>query len=433
MIDSEPKTGQVSSRSLDGAPTMPNTDCAKETESSQDKPAPTETTGESSVDDVATVEPFTSIERPEPTLEQARVFLSDASVQREPRPRKAAFLASKGLMSAQIDQLLAEEEEANVAKAETPAPSRISSTSAEQAPTLPPIVTYPEFMARPPRPPPLVTPTVFLGALYSSAAVSSLLYATTRLVLAPMVDALTESRVELHDTAANNLSRLLDKLEKTVSKVPEAAKAGPNGAAARSSLAGTSTSVEEDEESHSTTDSTDSYADPTEVFHRDIGIQTSLPPSPVMAPKITMDSTVPLLSTSLSSAAASLTEKPSQSSFQAERLSSLVGSARGLSQGCLDLGDLLSDIQTTVNVFREDVEKLSHPPAYTHGGGLGSGVYGYGSSVSMPGSNKYPGYVTTTRNEPNDEIRKAKENIRRVKGALLTTRTFPTARRENIV
>ncbi|CAK7272202.1 hypothetical protein SEPCBS57363_005012 [Sporothrix epigloea] len=434
MNDSEPKNGQVSSRSLEEAPTVPNTDCAEDIESSQDKPTPTETTGESFVESEATDVPSTSTERPEPNIEQARVFLSDASVQRESRPRKAAFLASKGLTSAQIDQLLAEEE-ANVASSttETPAPSRISSASAEQAPTLPPIVTYPEFMARPPRPPPLVTPTVFLGALYSSAAVSSLLYATARLVLAPMVDTLTESRGELHDTAASNLSRLLDKLEKTVSKVPEAAKAGPGGAAARSLLAGMSASVEVDDDSHSTTDSTDSYADPTEVFHRDIGIQTSLPPSPAIAPNITMDSTVPLLSTSLASAAASSTEKPSQSSFQAERLSSLVDSARGLSQGCLDLGDLLSDIQTTVNVFREDVEKLSHPPAYAHGGGLGSGMYGYGSSVSMPGSNKYPGYVTTTRNEPNDEIRKAKENIRRVKGALLTTRTFPTARRENFV
>ncbi|CAK7245205.1 MAG: hypothetical protein STHCBS139747_006778 [Sporothrix thermara] len=428
MDDSDRKDSQAFSSPPSEAATSTTDDDRLESETSQDAPTPAETAAKSDGDDTdhqpAAIVPAPP-DSPVPTLEQVRVFLRDESVQRESRPRKAAFLASKGLTSAQIDQLLAEEDE--VATAEGPAPVQGAIVPAEQASSLPPIVTYPEFMARAPRPPPLVTPNVFLGALYGSAAVSSLLYATARLVLAPMVDALTESRAELHDTAASNLTRLLDQLEKVVSEVPEAARAGSGGEAARSSLAAASAPPGEDD-NVSTDESTDSYDDPTEVFHRDIGIQTSLPASPALAPKVTIDSTVPSLSTSLASPTTSSAREPSQSYYQAERLSDLVTSIRSLSQGWAGPGDVLSEIQTTVDVFREDVEKLSRPPAYAYGGGMGSGIYGYGSSISMTGSNKYPGYVTTTRNEPDDEIRKAKENIRRVKGALLTTRTFPTAR-----
>ncbi|CAK7203253.1 hypothetical protein SEUCBS139899_005984 [Sporothrix eucalyptigena] len=426
MADSDPKDDQASSSPPCDIP-APTNDTRPEAESSQDGSEIAETAGESTVDGepVATLD--APSEPPLPTLDQARTFLRDQSVQCETRPRKAAFLASKGLTSVQIDQLLAEEDQ--VSSAVSPVPSQDASAPAEQAPSLPPIVTYPEFMARPPQPPPLVTPNVFLGALYGSAAVSSLLYATARLVLAPMVDALTDSRAELHDTAANNLTRLLDQLEKVVSEVPEAAKAVAGGAVARSSFAAASVAADEDDVS--TAETTDSYDDPTEVFHRDIGIQTSLPPSPTLAPKVTMDSTVPSLSTSLAPPAVGSADEPSQSYYQTERLTNLVTSIRSLTQGWAGSADVLSEIQTTVDVFREDVEKLSRPPAYAYGGGFGSGIYGYGSSVSANGSNKYPGYVTTTRNEPDDEIRKAKENIRRVKGALLTTRTFPTARNNN--
>lgn len=428
MADSNPKDGPAPSSPLDSIAQPTNDASATHSKmgSSQQEPSASKASSDASTGREPEPTPTSSTEPLPPTLEQARVFLRDESVQRESRPRKAAFLASKGLTSPQIDQLLAEEDEAAVTE-NAVAPLESSAAPVEQASSLPPIVTYPEFMARPPQPPPLVTPKVFLGALYGSAAVSSLLYATARLVLAPMVDALTESRAELHDTAAANLTRLLDQLETVVSEVPEAAKAGASGAAARSSLAVASAPAEDDDAS--TAETTDSYDDPTEVFHRDIGVQTSLPPSPTLAPKVTMDSTVPSTSTSLAPPAAGSANEPSQSYYQAERLSNLVNSVRSLSQGWAGPSDVLSEIQTTVDVFREDVEKLSRPPAYAYGGGFGSSIYGYGNSIATNGgSNKYPGYVTTTRNEPDDEIRKAKENIRRVKGALLTTRTFPTAR-----
>ncbi|KJR83933.1 peroxisomal membrane anchor [Sporothrix schenckii 1099-18] len=431
MADSDPKDRPIPSAPQESIAESANDVSAThpETAPSQEESPSFDAASHVSADGESEANPASPLTEPSPpTLEQARIFLRDKTVQHESRPRKAAFLASKGLASKEIDQLLAEEDgpAATTEVAVTPQESR--GPSAEQTPSRPPIVTYPEFMARPPQPPPLVTPKVFLGALYGSAAVSSLLYVTARLVLAPMVDTLTEARAELHDTAATNLTRLLGQLETVVSRVPEAAKASrDSGAPARSSLATASTLADDD--GASTAETSGSYDDPTEVFHRDIGVQTSLPPSPNLAPKVTMDSTVPSTSTSLNAPAADSANEPSQSYYQAERLSNLVVSVRSLSQGWAGPSDVLSEIQTTVDVFREDVDKLSRPPAYAYGGGFGSSIYGYGSSISTIGSSsKYPGYVTTTRNEPDDEIRKAKENIRRVKGALLTTRTFPTAR-----
>jgi hypothetical protein len=40
----------------------------------------------------------------------------------------------------------------------------------------------------------------------------------------------------------------------------------------------------------------------------------------------------------------------------------------------------------------------------------------------------YDLYGRTRKNEPDDEIRKVRDNIRRVKGVLLSTRNFATAR-----
>ncbi len=437
---------------------MANSDATKDASlsaSASETPSPTvaeDTPSQSSAADAATSPSPAPTPQPAsaateqpvpPTLEQARLFLRDDTVRKEARSRKVAFLAGKGLSQDQIDGLLAEEEESETGDTnETPAAA--STHPAEQAPSLPPIVTYPEFIVRAPQPPPLVTPNVFLGALYGGAAASSLFYATARYVLAPMVDALTASRTDLNQTAAANLARLLDRLEAVVSEVPAAAKAGADGAAVRAASAANAAAAAEDDVS--TAGTTDSYDDPTEVFHRDIGVQTSLPASPTLAPTVTMDSTVPTLfggaGAGVGAGLASEAPPASLSTVQAERLAQLVDSVRSMSQAWVGPTDVLAEIQTTLGVFREDVDKLTRPPAYAFMGAYGNaGIYGGASTSAFAGSNsagagasgggsssKYNGYVATTRNEPDDEIRKAKENIRRVKGALLTARTFPTAR-----
>jgi hypothetical protein len=59
-------------------------------------------------------------------------------------------------------------------------------------------------------------------------------------------------------------------------------------------------------------------------------------------------------------------------------------------------------------VFKDELDELSYSVNDFVGS---SSLYGYGRS-----------------SEPDDEIKKAKENIRRVKGVLLSARSFPAGR-----
>lgn len=237
----------------------------------------------------------------------------------------------------------------------------------------PPIVTYPEFLTKPVRPPPLMTVNGFLNTLYAFGGISTLVYGTSKYVLEPMVQSLTEARISLHETARDDLTKLVDKLETVVSELPATAKKdhAVEGEAYR----------DDDEKS--------SYDDPAELFHRDVGVQTSLPPSPALG-----------FSTPLSTEPTSV--------VQARRLTQLVERVKDISEGLTDQTETLGDVKMVLNDLTSDLSVLSSAQA-------GSDFGGY----SMYGS----------RNEPDDEIKKAKENIRRVKGVLLSTRSFPASTR----
>jgi len=71
-----------------------------------------------------------------------------------------------------------------------------------------------------------------------------------------------------------------------------------------------------------------------------------------------------------------------------------------------DQTETLGDVHTTMDVLQQDVDKLNAAAATDFAG-----------NFSM--------YGGASKNEPDDEIKRAKENIRRVKGALLSTRSFP--------
>ena len=235
-------------------------------------------------------------------------------------------------------------------------------------------MTYPEFLTKPERPPPLVTVNGFLNTLYAFGGLSTLVYGASKFVVEPMVHTLTEARISLHDTANQDLTKLVSKLETTVSELPPPKpKALPAG------------SDKDDDE-------VSSYDDPTELFHRDIGVQTSLPTSPALP-------------------SASLTSAPQDNPtyHQTYRLSSLIYSLKTLNESLDGSTESLGDVQTAVDSLKDDLDKLNAAAATDFVGGFS--MYG--------GANK---------NEPDDEIRKARENIRRVKGVLLSTRSFPTTR-----
>ncbi|KAK4240260.1 peroxisomal membrane anchor protein conserved region-domain-containing protein [Achaetomium macrosporum] len=337
-------------------------DLKNETKSESPAALPTPPSAESSA------EPCTSREE---TLQQARKFLQDTKVQNTTSERKAEFLRSKGLSDADIEELL--KEVSQDARPESQTSSQIGEERIE--PPLPkkgdrpPIVTYPEFLTKPARPPPLVTVNGFLNTLYAFGGLSALVYGASRYVVEPMVNTLTEARISLHDTAKQDLAKLVSKLESTVSEIP-VPKPRPS-------------SVQDD-------DAMSSYDDPTELFHQDVGVQTSLPPSP--SPEL------------------SEPHKESATTIHTRRLTSLVASLRSLNEGLVDHTETLGDVQTVLDVLKQDLDKMTSAAAATDFVG-GFSLYGPAS-----------------KNEPDDEIKRAKENIRRVKGVLLSTRSFPASR-----
>lgn len=223
----------------------------------------------------------------------------------------------------------------------------------------------------------MMTVDRFLSTLYAFGGLSALVYGTSKYMVAPMVENLTEARISLHDTAKDSLSRLVKKLEETVSEVPPtpAPKAD----------------ISQDEASSS------EYDDPTELFHRDIGVQTSLPSSPDPYERYTH------------SAAAGREEANETPSIkQARRLQDLAASVRDISNGFVSQSEEYDNVKAVLGVFKDELDEMSYSVSNF---ASGSSVYGYGRS-----------------NEPDDEIKKAKENIRRVKGVLLSARSFPAGR-----
>ncbi|KAI0445669.1 peroxisomal membrane anchor protein conserved region-domain-containing protein [Xylaria telfairii] len=343
------------------------------------------------------------------TLEHARRFLDDESVKAAAPEEKRAFLKSKGLDDAQVSQLLDEpvresqsaapssavESSAtldNVDRETDHAPdsSEASSTPTDSSPAVAestpdssspatffatdspaPIITYPEFLTKPQRPPPLITPSRVANILTVSGGVWALLYGISGLVVRPMVDNLNEARSEYYEHVNGKLSQLVDKLEAAASEVPY-----KNGKPLKSQL-----QDRELDDNESTT------SDPTELFHRDIGTQTSPPPSIIGTTPNASDGN----------------EKPVD--VQANRLSAISASLRELTAIHTQKAESNSDLRSAIGEIRDQVDKLSYPPVqdFSAFGGIG-----YGQSA-----------------EPDDEFKKTKDAIRSVKGIFLSSRSFP--------
>ncbi|KAI1178196.1 peroxisomal membrane anchor protein conserved region-domain-containing protein [Nemania sp. FL0916] len=351
-------------------------------------------------------------------LEQARQFLNDAAVKAASPEDIRDFLKSKGIDDSQIDRLLEEvredgptpapesapdsspdpapetgtpDEEDNktvthhdtseapsslsiesppLAASSTPQSSPPATSSVADSP--PPIITYPEFLTKPQRPPPLITPSRLANILAVSGGVWALLYGISGLVVRPMVDNLNEARSEYYSHVNGKMSQLVDKLEGAVSEVPY-----NNGRLLKSQ-----------HYDRAMDDNASTTSDPTELFHRDVGTQTSPPPS--------------LLGTA--SDAGKQGEKAVD--IQARRLSAISSALRELTLTHTQQAESKADLRSTIGEIRDEVDKLTHPPVHdfsTYGG------LNYGQSA-----------------EPDDEFKKTKDAIRSVKGLFLSSRSFPS-------
>lgn len=170
-----------------------------------------------------------------------------------------------------------------------------------------------------------------------------------------MVESLTTARLDFASTTSENLQKLLAKLESMVSVVPEKKIER----------------TEEEEEDD----------DPSELFHRDIGIQTSPPRSRSSSPP------------------------PSPIAAQESRLSVLTTHLSELRDDSTSEGQNTSDLESTVSILREYLDGMAYvAPSYNFGYGGSSGV---------------------GKKEEDDEISRVKAGIRGVKGVLLSARSFP--------
>ena len=262
---------QRAQQPLQSSSTPPSTEPAKEVEAKQnDTTVPEQPDAQQDQDSQDTnTEPSTtpdvtlSAEEQSQQLEIVKSFLEDPGVKDEPVEKKREFLESKGIAEAMIDQELGPKP--------TPSPQPAINTAefasfkeASQSPraqpqppariNAPPIITYPEFLEDARKPPPLITPMRVLNATYVASAIAAIAYGASTFLVKPMAASLTDARHDFAIHGQSKIDELNTRLSKIVSKIPE-----PKPAADASEL-----------------DDVESLAsDPTELFHRDIGTQTS--------------------------------------------------------------------------------------------------------------------------------------------------------------
>lgn len=389
----------------------------------------------------------------EALLDQATKFLQDESVLNESRESKVAFLRSKGLSDDDIQTVLGVSknteasdasnnimttEEASTASTspapsagddsssnspgvETPSSSQSSDDNSSQMATnsptpfstssfspssqqtsasrdVPPIITYPEFLFQPSKPPPLVSIRSVLYSLYSTAAIGTGLYAASEYLVKPMLSNLTNARHELAQTTQEKLRNLNAKLEQNVSIIPPHLSIHPTGYPAS-----------DDEEEEDGDDATSFTSDPTELWHRDVATQTSLdclssPSVENLADTITASAAKP-----------DPTEKVTS---HVERLGSINSRLREYMDSekqSISLEDGVCNRLTDLHTYLDGL---------IYGGSYYSAATGYGV-FSTPGLESISSASVGVRKDEEDAISNFRSEIRGFKGALLSARNFP--------
>lgn len=267
-----------------------------------------------------------------------------------------------------------------------------SSTTTTTSRDVAPIITYPEFLAQANKPPPLVTMRSIFYTIYGAAGLGATIYGASEFLVKPMLANLTVARHELAITAQENLQKLNEKLEQNVSVIPA-------HLTARNS------------DGDEPTEDTDSVtSDPTELFHRDIGTQTS------------PDVTPPSVSSSKDSLEPALAAPVAAVNNHMSRIESIQAQLK-------EAGDVEKDSSSLDDSLRTRLADLHHyldglvysAPTYTAAGSA-YGLYNAGRTGGSDGS------ATGLRKAEDEAITGFKAEIRGVKGALLSARNFPAGR-----
>ncbi|PNS20977.1 Peroxisomal membrane protein PEX14 [Sphaceloma murrayae] len=306
-------------------------------------------------------------------------FLGDATVRDAPEDKKRSFLESKGVDQMTIDDVLREQHIEKESSTSTQfdvsefTQARNQSLTPRPLRDTPPIVTYPEFLVKPQKPPPLVTVGRLLNSAYIAGSLAATFYGIAKFIVEPMTENLTEARHDLAQHSQEQIQSLNERLERVVSRVPPPkVSLGP---------------ADVDPDVASIT------SDPTELFHRDIGVQTS----PSLSRRPSADSSI-----AAEAAPASVIGKHEDRlriirSHLDEILDSEVSGREGN-----------GSLETSIGDLREYLNGLFFAPT-RH--------VEYGVWQSKDPDDKKDDAVAAFRNE-----------IRGVKGMLLSARRFPASR-----
>ncbi|KAG9595292.1 hypothetical protein KCU77_g3881, partial [Aureobasidium melanogenum] len=257
--------------------------------------------------------------------------------------------------------------------------STAPSTAPQPRRDVPPIITYPEFLVQPQKPPPLVTVSRLINATYIAGALTASAYALSKYIIAPMADNLNEARHDLFEHTGNHVTGFNDKLTKLVSTVPSSAKSLPPTPADLGDF------------------DTDSItSDPTELFHRDVGTQTS----PSLSRRTSLSSDTEVV-------------KPDTVPLkQATRLDILKSHLSELLEGAESNGTSNGTLQTSVSETRHYLDGLYYtPPSYS-----------WNADNTLNASN-------APKDKQPDAAVTLKAEIRGVKGVLLSAKRFPSVGR----
>ncbi|KAK8247582.1 peroxisomal membrane anchor protein conserved region-domain-containing protein [Phyllosticta capitalensis] len=310
-------------------------------------------------------------------LEHAKAFLKDATIRDAPAERKRQFLQSKGVNDEDINALLGDskKQDAPVATQEAvPATKQAQPSPLPSRRDVPPIVTYPEFLTQPTSPPPLITASRIFNVATALAGFGAVTYGVSNYLVKPMTEALTDARRDFASNTQENIDKLNAKLESMVSTIPT----GPKKASADA------------EKDYS---DIESASDPTELYHRDIGVQTS----PSLSRRASHSS----------ESSQSSTELPTSQRQEGnvEKLSRFVQDFNGLMESNIKSEE---SVATQLGELRSYLTEMAYSSPY-YGGDMYSNRFG------------------SSKRSEDDAIEAFKADIRSVKGVFLSARNFPSS------
>ncbi|KAJ4356161.1 uncharacterized protein N0V89_004191 [Didymosphaeria variabile] len=322
-----------------------------------------------------------------PLVDQASKFLDDPTIRDAPHEKKVDFLRSKGVKAEDIEKLLSQESPQHVSQdfsqageqawaSRAPAEPAQAPAPQSQPRDIPPIVTYPEFLAQPNEKPPLVTTRRLLNTAYIAGGLVATVYGLSKYIIGPMTQNLTESRHDFASHTQEQLEKLNERLRDSASVDP-ATKTKPNV-------------------SDVVDDISEADSDPTELYHRDFGTQTS-----------------PTLSRR-DSKSSDATEREGVVKAHENRLKILTSHLRELSSTRTNDNASSDSLKTQLSNLQTYLSDMSYQSQYYSGsGGL------YGSTCGLP----------KTGDGKDDQINVLKNDIRAVKGVFLSARNFPAGGR----